>query len=78
MIPAERKYFILRPRSKFPGDPYAKASRAAMIAYAESLQTEEDAELDKLFITDLLDWVAQERAYNQLLDTGGKGLPQVS
>ena len=32
------KYFVLKPRSKGPGDPYAHASRWAMKAYADAIE----------------------------------------
>jgi len=28
------KYFVLKPRSKYPGDPYAHASRCALLSFA--------------------------------------------
>ena len=34
------KYFILKPKSKTPDDPYAHASRQAMKAYADAIEAE--------------------------------------
>jgi hypothetical protein len=34
----EKKYFVLKPRSKSYEDPYARASRKAMMAYADAIQ----------------------------------------
>jgi hypothetical protein len=42
----EMKYFVLKPKSKFLGDPYAKASRKAMRIYADMIN-HEDQELAK-------------------------------
>ena len=36
----EMKYFVLNPKSKIPGDIFAKASRKAMRAYAEIVRFE--------------------------------------
>ncbi len=42
------KYFVLNPRSKKKNDPYAKASRAAMQKYAESICEENQQLYDDL------------------------------
>jgi hypothetical protein len=49
------KYFVLNPHSKVKNDPFAKASRAAMQAYAESIR-EHDSDL----FDDLKCWVVNE------------------
>jgi len=40
MSELEMKYFVLKPRSKALGDPYACASRVAMLIYAEAIKAE--------------------------------------
>ena len=49
------KYFVLKPRSKFKGDPCAAASRKAMRAYARGIYST-DAEMS----TQLLSWASEE------------------
>lgn len=49
------KYFILKPRSKRLGDPFARASREAMRAFAKSI-----ADTDSKLATELWDWVRRE------------------
>jgi hypothetical protein len=44
------KYFILKPKSKFPGDPYAAASRKAMIEYAACIRSQDSRLADDLSI----------------------------
>jgi hypothetical protein len=44
------KYFVLKPGGN---DIYAKASRAAMLLYAEKIETE-----NKQFAYDIRDWVS--------------------
>lgn len=51
----ELKYFVLKPRSKFKGDSYAKASRAAMKTYAEMI-----ADTDLELSIALKQWVRRE------------------
>lgn len=51
----EMKYFILKPKSKSPGDPYAAASRKAMRVYANMI-AKEDIELS----VDLKEWANKE------------------
>ena len=51
----EMKYFILKPRSKSPGDPYAAASRKAIRVYAEMIK-KQDSEL----AIDLKEWANKE------------------
>lgn len=48
----QMKYFVLKPRGS---DPYAYASRAALVAYAEAIRSE-NSELAR----DLREWVLQE------------------
>ena len=47
----EMKYFVLNPKSKVAGDPYAKASRKAMRAYAMMIKGENPRLAD-----DLIKW----------------------
>lgn len=54
------KYFVLNPRSKDRFDPYAKASWAAMRAYANHIQYE-----DHKLATDLREWAERESDINQ-------------
>lgn len=49
------KYFVLKPRSKSAGDPYAKASRMAMYVYSSWIQ-KYDPELAK----ELAEWSRKE------------------
>jgi hypothetical protein len=58
-ISLEMKYFVLKPRSKFYGDPYAAASREAMRAYATMIQYE-DIELS----ASLKEWADMESENN--------------
>lgn len=51
----ELKYFVLKPKSKFSDDPYALASRMAMIEYAKFI-LDKDPKLAK----NLIDWVDRE------------------
>jgi hypothetical protein len=51
----ELKYFILKPKSKISRDPYAKASRAAMLVYADLVDI-----YDSKLAIDLRDWVRKE------------------
>ena len=39
----EMKYFVLKPRAKTRDDAYAKASHAAMYAYADSIEETNEA-----------------------------------
>lgn len=48
-MPLEMKYFVLKPEGT---DPYAKASREALVAYAESIKTH-----DPGLAEDLWQWV---------------------
>jgi hypothetical protein len=54
-MPLEMKYFVLKPRSKDKGDIYAKASRVAMLAYADEIN-----EHDHDLFLDLTKWVVDE------------------
>ena len=49
------KYFVLKPESKFKGDPYAKASREAMKIYATVIQDE-----NPRLANDIDDWLTEE------------------
>lgn len=62
----ECKYFVLNPRSKKADDPYAKASRKAMEAYAREI-----AGINLGLAENLLRWVEREnQAVNKLPLTG--------
>ena len=45
------KYFVLKPRSKNSDDIYAHASREALKAYAEAIES-----IDPDFAQELMDW----------------------
>lgn len=49
------KYFILKPKSKYPRDPHANASRKAMLTYANEIR-----EFDYELADDLIEWVSKE------------------
>lgn len=49
------KYFVLNPHSKRPGDSYARASRKAMVAYADEIK-----QTDSQMCEDLIGWVLVE------------------
>ena len=51
----QMKYFVLKPRGAFE-DPYAKASRAAMKAYADIIEGENNK-----LCYDLHQWVIKEQ-----------------
>lgn len=51
----KRKYFVLKPKSAFRGDPYALASRAAMKVYANMIQG-----INNDLTLDLKEWILQE------------------
>ena len=53
----EMKYFVLKPRSKKPGDVYARASRFALAAYANEIKN-----LNPALASDIGDWIAREKA----------------
>ena len=59
----QMKYFILKPGSKFRGDPYARASRRAMLAFSEEIQGA-NPELSG----DLMEWVRREVLRDKELD----------
>ncbi len=50
------KYFVLNPRSKIHQDPYAKAARVAMEAYAHSIK-----QVDSKLCASLYEWTALEQ-----------------
>lgn len=51
----EMKYFILKPRAKRKNDPFAIASRQAMMAYADSIK-----EHDPILALELNQWATKE------------------
>ena len=56
------KYFVIEPRSKEKHDPFAKAARRAMRAYAESI-----ALTDLEFASEIRTWVdAEEKKEREL------------
>lgn len=60
----EMKYFILKPRSKFRDDPWAKASRAAMKVFADEIKkTDPDCSEDLGY------WIRREAARDAALDS---------
>jgi len=40
MLGLDLKYFVIKPKSKTADDPYARASRQALRAYADAIETE--------------------------------------
>ena len=54
-MPLEMKYFVLKPRSKSPGDRYALAAREGMRAYALTIH-----ETDPELCHELLKWIDRE------------------
>ena len=66
-MPLEMKYFILKPKSKYKGDPYAHASRQAMDSYAASI-LRYDPELAR----SLFEWVDRERKRDEELPNQNK------
>jgi hypothetical protein len=54
-MPLELKYFVLKPRTKRHGDEHARASRAAIRAYAHSISSH-----DSQLADDLLQWADVE------------------
>ena len=55
----EMKYFVVRPKAKYADDPYARASRRAMRAYAEEIET-----YDPELAEDLRMWVKRTEEHN--------------
>lgn len=55
----EMKYFVLKPRSKAPGDAYALASREAMHTYAETIR-----DTNPRLASEIMNWVTQEEILN--------------
>ena len=55
MIGLKMKYFVLKPRSKTVNDPYAKASRMALEAYAKAI-----SDVNPCLSLDLLNWANEE------------------
>ncbi len=64
----DMKYFVLKPKSKYQEDTYAKAARTAMNAYADSIQRV-DPELSK----SLIEWRTAEAKIASDPDTFKKG-----
>lgn len=60
-MPLEYKYFVLKPRG---GDEYAKASRAAMLAYANAISDHDPELADQLG-----DWVNKEATWDPSNDS---------
>jgi len=52
----EMKYFVLKPKSKKASDRFARASRTAMDAFADSIETH-----DSNIARDLRQWAERER-----------------
>jgi len=55
MVGLQIKYFVLKPKSKTTDDVYAKASRKAILTYANEI-----IQIDEKFANDLIKWVAEE------------------
>jgi len=53
----ELKYFVLKPRSKYYGDPWGRAARKAMFTFAIEIAGE-----DEELYHDLLAWIKREDA----------------
>ena len=51
----EMKYFVLKPKDKYKDDRYAQASREAMLAYADSIDS-----VDPPLADHLREWVTRE------------------
>lgn len=68
MLGLELKYFVLKPKSKMTGDPYAIASRQAIRTYADSIESE-NSEL----AFDLRRWANKEDKAACLLNATGPG-----
>lgn len=54
------KYFVLKPGSKHPNDPYARASRAALLAYSKEIENTDYDLANALF-----EWVAKEQVFDK-------------
>lgn len=51
----QMKYFVIKPKSKEPNDPYARAARMAMRTYAEWIE-----EFNLSMATSLREWAESE------------------
>ena len=51
----EMKYFVLKPKSKNVSDPYAKASRIALEAYAKAIR-----DINPILSYELSSWANKE------------------
>ena len=51
----QMKYFVLNPKSKSIDDPYAEASRLAMLAYSDRIRRD-----NLMLADDLRKWIEQE------------------
>lgn len=56
------KYFVLKPASKFKGDPFAAASRKAMRAYANHIH-----KVDQGLADSLIKWASVESDIDAIL-----------
>ncbi|MHC4648721.1 MAG: hypothetical protein ACYTBJ_24965 [Planctomycetota bacterium] len=59
----EMKYFVLKPASKYKGDPFARASRNAMRAYSATMRNEGRIE----FANQIAAWLEKEQLADQSL-----------
>lgn len=57
------KYFVIEPKSKTKDDPFARAARAAMEKYAETID-DTDAE----FASEIREWICSEKLLNDNLN----------
>ena len=60
----EMKYFVLKPKAKHQQDEYARASQAALMAYANAIRNE-DRDLAK----GLSDWAINEAHLQSIAET---------
>ena len=70
MIGLKVKYFVLKPRSKVAHDPFATASCAAMLMFADRIYPH-NPELAH----DLRDWVAKEEQLHNNLVVQSREVP---
>ena len=70
----EMKYFVLKPRSKVRGDPFAFASREALFAFADAIE-----EADESLAVSLREWARKEEERNSLgMPNDDDGLAAIS
>ena len=67
MSSLEMEYFVLKPRSKVVDDPYAKASRLAMEAYAKEIR-----DINPELSFELSNWANKEHFKDSELAINGK------